>query len=268
MPEENSFTPWVHPTGNKPQVVNIVACGPTIRSYHSAHFSYDPIIPTVDETWGVNKGLRTQLSSTGTNLGFIMDDMAGEADKSERYRAEVDSFNFPIITSIIDDTVASKYYERFAGSRRGLTHAYPISEVIERIGVIIALQRGATTQQILSDVEHIAVTGEINGYYLHNSIPLMLAYALFIGVKKVHLFGCDYTFPGADIREDDRANCEYWVGFLRANGVEVWTTQDTTLLNQNKQPFIYGYGARPPRIRKPTRESLDWHLSQLGLETL
>ena len=75
----------------------------------------------------------------------------------------------------------------------------------------------------------------------------MLAYALYLeSVHTIHLWGCDYTFPGTDIREDDRANCEYWVGALQASGLRVIVSKRTTLLNRNKQPWCYGFGARQP----------------------
>lgn len=266
-PASNSFAPWVHPTGTVPETVNIVACGPSIRSYHSAHFNYDPVIPPAAETWGVNKGLRTQLGHN-RNVGFIMDDLVGEAMKSERYRQDVDNLPFPIITSTIDDRVKKAFPTRFSYGNRGLTHEYPVNQVIDRVGVALALARGASAETILDDPAHISVTGQIAGYYLHNSIPFMLAYAWFIGVKKVHLFGCDYTYPGMEAREDDRANTEYWCGFLRSQGLEIWVTQDTTLLNQCKQPYIYGYGARPPIIADPDRTALHWHLSALGIDPI
>ena len=229
---------YKHPTDKKPEIVDIVACGPTVRSYLSMRMDYDPIAPDADEVWTLNKALR----SIRADLGFVMDDMVGEARRSERYREALDNLSIPIITSIIDDDVRALYPN---------CHLipFPLDDVLNSVG--IRVMKARSSNFTTGDVAH---AGDVTGYYFHNSIPYMLAYALFIGVKRVQLFGADYTYPGMAAREDDRANTEYWVGILRAYGVEVWTTRDTTLLNQPKQPYLYGYGARPPHREAPSSE--------------
>ena len=230
---------YQHPTGNHPEIIDIVACGPTLRTYTSMRMDYNPVAPEPDEVWSLNKALRT----IRCDLGFVMDDLVGEARKSERYRQALDALEVPVITSIIDTDVEALY------PNLNKTE-YPLDEVINHIGLRICRARSSSFS-----TEDVKTTGDINGYYLHNSIPYILAYALFIGVKRVQLFGADYTYPGMAAREDDRANTEYWVGLLRAYGVELWTTADTTLLNQTRQPWLYGYGARPPIREAP---SVEW----------
>jgi hypothetical protein len=233
-----------HVTGKNPKIIDIVACGPTIRSYNAMRFDYDPIAPAPDEIWTVNKALRTVKA----DVGFVMDDMRGEAIKSDRYRADLNNVEVPIITSIIDDQVKADYPDLI---KSALLHEYPINDVLNQIGARVLRSRGPHINTV-----ETKDTGDIVGYYLHNSIPFMLAYALYIGVERIQLFGADYTYPGMAAREDDRANTEYWVGMLRAFGVEIWTSNDTTLLNQIKQPWIYGYGTRPPAREAPTLEFL------------
>lgn len=242
---------WNHPTGGKPKIVDVIACGPTLRTYNAMRFDYDPIAPTPDEVWTLNKGLRTIRA----DLGFVMDDLVGESIRSERYRQDLDKLEIPIITSIIDQKVAREYPGLF-NSRR--LHAYPLDDVLNQIGARVLRNRGPNL-----DTEQVKNTGDIAGYYLHNSIPYILAYALYIGVERVQLFGADYTYPGMTAREDDRANTEYWVGLLRGFGVEVWTTRDTTLLNQTRQPWLYGYGARPYQRQAPSVEWLEREAARL-----
>jgi len=244
---------WEHPTGNKPKIVDIVACGPTLRTYLAMRMDYDPVAPTADEVWTLNKALRTVKG----DVGFVMDDMIGEHRRSSRYGEDLDDLSMPIITSTVDRDVLDMY-PKLAPN----LHPYPINEVLNQIGARILHARGQGGSVQLGTNE-VKETGDIAGYYLHNSIPFMLAYALFLGVEKVQLFGADYTYPGMVAREDDRANTEYWVGMLRAFGVEVWTTSDTTLLNQMKQPHIYGYGARPPIRTWPTVEWLERQASDI-----
>ena len=230
-----------HPTGKTPAIVDIVACGPTLRSYNAMRFDYSPIAPDPDEVWTLNKALRTVKA----DLIFIMDDLVGEYGKSDRYRSDIDNLEIPVITSIIDSEVMN-IYPNITNPVNRLLPKYPLNQVVNHVGLRVLHSRGPSIS-----VDAVKHAGDIAAYYLHNSIPYMLAYALFIGVKRVQLFGADYTFPGMAAREDDRANTEYWVGLLRAFGVEVFVTHDTTLLSMNKQPWLYGYGARPPAREAP-----------------
>ena len=75
----------------------------------------------------------------------------------------------------------------------------------------------------------------------------MLAYAGFLGVENIQLYGVDYTYPGMAAREDDKANCEYWIGQLQLGlGVEFFTSAKSTILCTNQGRNIYGYGTRQP----------------------
>lgn len=234
---------WVHPTGRTPKLVNIIACGPTHSAYHAAHWQYNPPVPRVDETWSLNKGLRTVRA----DLGFVMDDMVGEARTSERFREDLDALGIPLITSIVDEEVRRLYPS-------ASLIPYPLDDVLDYVG-LLHLLAATPSERITPSLTKAA--GDVVGYYLHNSIPYILAYAAFIGVRRVHLFGADYTFPGNPVREDDRANTEYWVGLLRGFGIEVWVPGETTLLNTRDGLRLYGFGARAPKRRQLDAPVLD-----------
>ena len=238
---------WVHPTGKKPKTVAIVSLGPTQNVYHANNFQYTPHREKPCEVWTVNKGFRSVVC----DLVFIMDDLIGEMNKSSRYHDDIESFSGPVITSIVDVEVLSSYRKTF--------YEFPFNDVLDYVGYVAGAERAARTGTKKITPADIYNNGIVVGNYLHNSIPFMLAYALFIGVETVYLFGADYTFPGTNAREDDRANCEYWVGLLRARGVDVVVPHETTLLNQSRQPWVYGYGARPPKRRM---------LDELGMKRL
>ena len=219
--------------GEPPETVAIVGCGPTMKDWHMGHFGYACAFPPVDQVWGLNKGLRTQKA----DLGFVMDDLVGECRRSPEYYEDLKALKLPIITSTVDTEV------RKLLPNANLTE-YPLREVLLCVGhKVLAARNQRADDPVALEI------GKEAGYYLHNSIPYMLAYALYCGVKGVQVFGCDYTYPGTDAREDDRANAEYWVGLLRGFGVEVKVPTTTTLLNSRKQPYLYGYGARPPVIQ-------------------
>ncbi len=140
------------------------------------------------------------------DLVFVMDDLLQFGIQHKKYGLDLRGANIPIITST-----------RYATYPKSV--AYPLREVVETYG-------------------------RVNAYF-HNSIPYVLAYALFIGVKHMILFGADYHHEATKAREEDRANAEYWVGFCRHAGMRIEVVQGTTLLNTHKQPHFYGYLYQP-----------------------
>ena len=225
------MTDWKHPTGKTPERVAILGLGPTAQDWHAAHVQYTPPLAPVDEVWTVNKGFRTVKA----DMVFIMDDLVDEARQSPRYGEEIAACEIPVITSTVDAVVA----ERWPNALQ-----YPLIEVLQFWGA----QLHATRTGVLEmDGQDALQYGLDYLAYFSNSIPYMLAYAGMIGVKNCAIFGCDYTFPGSPAREDDRANCEYWVAALQFGlGVKFQLPARTTLLNKNKGLKFYGFNGRQP----------------------
>lgn len=92
----------------------------------------------------------------------------------------------------------------------------------------------------LEDV--VAATGQ--GYF-NNTAAYAVAYAIYIGVKKISLYGCDYTYPNAHEAEKGRACLEFWLGYAAAKGIKLSMPKHTTLMDalvtDNKR--YYGYNA-------------------------
>lgn len=232
---------WQHPTGRIPESVDLVALGPSSRTYHAMHGGqYTPPVCRAREVWAVNKGTRTIRH----DVAFVLDDLVGECDRSAVYREHLDGLGAPIITSILDDEVARRLPN---ASRAELISTYPLWAIIDDVGERIARARGIVN---FRGKEHrdavIRELGMGNAFYMRNSIPMILAYALFIGVREVRMWGVDYDFPGMPHIEAEKANCEYWVAMLRAFGVRVLINSDSTLCHANRAPWVYGYGARQP----------------------
>jgi hypothetical protein len=82
--------------------------------------------------------------------------------------------------------------------------------------------------------------GAAHDYY-HNSVPWIIAYAVWMGVRELTLWGCDYTHERSGAREDDRACAEYWVAIARERGCQILIPETSTLCNANRGPWWYGY---------------------------
>jgi hypothetical protein len=76
-----------------------------------------------------------------------------------------------------------------------------------------------------------AVINALGFAYLNSTAAYAVAYAVFLGVKKISLFGCDFTYQNAHHAERGRACVEYWLGFARARGIEIATPSTSSLLD-------------------------------------
>lgn len=79
--------------------------------------------------------------------------------------------------------------------------------------------------------------------YFNSTAAYAIAYAIYVGAKKISLFGVDYTLPNVHSAEKGRACCEFWLGIAAARGVEICVPQQTTLLDAcaDESERLYGY---------------------------
>ena len=211
---------WSHPTGNAPKSVLIVALGPTKLDLLEMTTAHQPAAEVMDcdEVWGVNAGCNHLAGRVAYDMLWIMDHLAGEARTMPRYGYLIGQWarrHRPSGSCIMTSQGADWAQ---ANNVPGV-HEYPLDWVLGKVG-------------------------EDNAYF-HNSVPYLLAYACAIGVEKIVLFGADYSHEKSKRREEDRANAEYWVGFCRAKGMDIYLPSTTTLCNANRGAWFYGYRDQP-----------------------
>jgi len=82
--------------------------------------------------------------------------------------------------------------------------------------------------------------------YMNNTAAWALAYAIYREVKKVTLFGCDFTYPNAHHAEKGRGCLEFWLGYAAAKGIKICLPQTTSLMDAlyDQQQRLYGYDTR------------------------
>lgn len=79
--------------------------------------------------------------------------------------------------------------------------------------------------------------------YFNGTGAYAIAYAIFLGVKKISAFGFDFTYPNAHHAEKGRACVEYLLGIAWARGIDL-SLPDTTPLMDRNEPLaqrLYGY---------------------------
>jgi hypothetical protein len=228
---------WSHPTGKTPRSIHVICSGFTQRDYIAMRTAYDPVVADVDEVWSLNKALR----SIKCDLGFVLDDLVGEHNRSRRYMADIRkvSESIPIITTTIDSPVQA------LTERSSAFHEFPIIPIRDKLGIEFAEKYTGRSGRDFNEADCRVFGNDL--LYFRNSVPMILAYALFIGVHTVYLWGADYSHPGSGARlEADQPNAEYWVGFCKAHGMQIVLPGGTTLLSTDKGTDLYGYGARQP----------------------
>jgi len=83
--------------------------------------------------------------------------------------------------------------------------------------------------------------------YFNGTAAYAVAYAIYIGVKKISLFGIDFTLPNAHHAEQGRACVEFWLGVAVARGIELGMSEKTSLMDTIHDPKddneirLYGY---------------------------
>lgn len=87
--------------------------------------------------------------------------------------------------------------------------------------------------------------------YFNSTAAYALAYALHIGVERISIFGCDYTYPNQHDAEKGRACLEFWIGMAMARGVRVAIAQSSSLMDAlgTQAERLYGYDTVDVTIR-------------------
>ena len=78
------------------------------------------------------------------------------------------------------------------------------------------------------------ISNKYESCFFTNTVSYMLAYALYIGVEEIDIYGVDMNL--LDEYYMQRPSVLYWVGYLRANGVKVNVRNYMDLPSK-----IYGY---------------------------
>lgn len=200
---------WRHPTGRSPKRVTVVALGQSCQAYMRHQLTKGlPAGSMPDEVWTVNRGIRLFAA----DLAFVLDELPSEMTADPAYGEALRRYEKPIISTVCSTEV--QHSVRYPAP-------YILDCLRERTG------------------------HDVTDPYWHNSMPMVVAYAWFIGVEELTLWGCDYNMTDGRVIEADRANLEYWVGWVRSCGMRVGVPTETTLLNQARTGgALHVYGLR------------------------
>lgn len=190
-----------HPTGTTPTSVHMVALGHSLNTWMARELSKgrqaadESLSRNGVEVWTLNRGVRLLRS----DLAFVLDEIDAQARLDPGYGSMLAAYEKPIISTSYS-SLAQRCY------------VYPAREILDTLTATIGL----------------------TDPYWHNSVPMVIAYAWWLGVRELTLWGCDYSTADGRTLEDDRACCEYWIGLTRALGLKVGVPVTSSLLNQRQ----------------------------------
>jgi SAM-dependent methyltransferase len=106
-----------------------------------------------------------------------------------------------------------------------------------------------------------------NFAYFNSTSAYAVAYALHIGVKKISIFGFDFTYPNAHDAEKGRACVEFWLGMAAARGIKIQIPHKSSLMDScmGQDARLYGYDT--VKVKLALRDGL-WKTSFTERETL
>ena len=207
--------PWRHPTGKAPKTVMLCGLGPSKYELTEGMVRHD-FAPWWDELWTVNKGIDFLPQA---DVAWIMDDVYDYATRHPAYGESMRRFGGQIIGQTTLPNDGSIPFTE-----------YPLEAVLQHWGMSCH-------------------------NWLHTiSIGYILAYAGFIGVKRLMLAGVDLSWPHRpDLSEAGNAVVCYWIGRLEGAGcgVEINSTSTlnaTHMHGRYEWRHLYGYLRQPELV--------------------
>lgn len=102
----------------------------------------------------------------------------------------------------------------------------------------------------LQDVLNRGLDGNGGAPYFNSTAAYAIAFAIHIGVKRISLFGLDYTLANSHHAEQGRACCEFWLGIGAARGIEITVPETSSLMDAcaTDRDRLYGYDCADVRL--------------------
>jgi SAM-dependent methyltransferase len=206
---------WKHPTNKIPETVMLVGLGPSKLQFIESMLPHD-FRPSWGELWTINKGIDLFPQA---DIAWVMDDIQDHAFRWPNYGHALNKFKGAIISQSLPPNGIENIFE------------YPLLEVLK-------FYHGRPYD------------------FMHTiSVPYILAYAGYIGVKRIILAGIDCHWPdNARLTEAGQSVVCYWIGRLEALGVQV-DIVSSSALNDTHRQASYGFARFYGYLRQPVLET-------------
>ena len=194
--------------GAAPDHVVILGLGPSLEAYVDIVKRLGSRKAFADEVWGIN----AVADIIQCDRVFHMDDVEVQEIRS----AARPESNIANMLGWLRTHPGPVYTSRVKDGYPGLV-PYPLADVINSCGWA----------------------------YFNSTAAYAVAYAVHLGVKKIALFGIDFTYRDSHMAEKGRGCVEFHLGIAAARGIEIGLPPVTSLMDANapSDERIYGYDA-------------------------
>jgi hypothetical protein len=88
-----------------------------------------------------------------------------------------------------------------------------------------------------------AVVRDTGYAYMNSTAAYAVAFAVYLRVKKLTLFGMDFTYAHSHHSEKGRACVEFWLGLAAARDIQLSVPQRSSLMDgcEPRRDRLYGY---------------------------
>jgi hypothetical protein len=94
--------------------------------------------------------------------------------------------------------------------------------------------------------------------YFNSTAAYAVAFAIFLGVSRLTVFGNDFTYPNAHDAEKGRACVEFWLGMAAQRGIRIAMPQTSSLMDacHTQAARLYGYDTLEVKLQDNGRGGL------------
>lgn len=176
-----------------------------------------------DEVWAINK----MGAAIHCDVIFRMDDMMTEVPVNQKFWEGINGEKIMVLDLWTETLkkfpgkiITSKAYpEEYPASVE-----YPLEEVVKCV----------------------------NSSYFNTTPAYAIAYAIYLGVKQISLYGIDYTYANRHVAESGRACVEFHLREALRRGIGIKIAKNSTLMDTNEpKRKLYGYKVKPTLLDAP-----------------
>lgn len=189
-----------------PSRVAILGLGPSLEHYVDLVKRLGSRREMFDEVWGINQA----VDSINCDRGFHMDDVRVQEARAVLNPKSNIAAMLPWLRKHPGPIYTSVPHPDYPG-----LVAYPLADVMNSCGRLA---------------------------YFNSTAAYAVAFAVHIGVQKLYLFGCDFSYPNAHQAEQGRACVEFYLGMGKARGMVIGLPP-TALMDgiATNKTRLYGY---------------------------
>lgn len=210
------------------QHVVILGMGPSVAQYLEVTKRLGARARLADEVWGINA-----LGDVfACDRVFHMDDVRIQEVRA----AAAPDDNIAAMLTWLKTHPGPIYTSNPHPDYPGLVE-YPLQKVVNNIGMV----------------------------YQNSTAAHAIAYALYLGVKKLSLFGMDFTYANAHHAEKGRACVEFLLGIAHARGVKLQMPRQSSLMDACDAfgDRVYGYDVRQAHFSGNSDDGFSVKFTQL-----